>query len=297
MRARGPRARTDSAPTPVDYAGAGLLVVLTVLLAVLLDRRMADTIGTPQKGVMALVLAATLIGFVARERSAPDPIVNFALFRIRMFTVSVLSLLLTATANTALALLMPFYLQDVLHLSPSFIGLIFLTAPVFTILCAAVTGPLTDWIGPRVPTSIGIVMTMAAFLVGWLLTVDSHWMVPTVVMGLVGLGTGFFNTPNQTAILGSVPRAYRGFAAGMIQTVFGMSSLVGTSLTGVLLTVLFRRYTGQPDRRPGPEDPLAFVASMNGIYLACAGLMVVALAASAMRGGARIEAPAAAGRE
>jgi hypothetical protein len=122
-------------------------------------------------------------------------------------------------------------------------------------------------------------------------------MVPTVVMGLVGLGTGFFNTPNQTAILGSVPRAYRGFAAGMIQTVFGMSSLVGTSLTGVLLTVLFRRYTGQPDRRPGPEDPLAFVASMNGIYLACAGLMVVALAASAMRGGARIEAPAAAGRE
>jgi MFS family permease len=296
LRARGQRTRANATPAPVDYAGAGLLVVLTVLLAVLLDRRTAETMGTSQKGVMMVLLAATLVGFVARERRALDPVVNLALFRIRMFTASVSSLFLIATANSALAFLMPFYLQDVLHLSPSFVGLIFLAAPVFTIACAALTGPLTDWIGPRVPTSIGIVMTMAAFLVGWRLRVDSHWMLPAMLMGLVGVGTGFFNTPNQTAILGSVPREYRGFAAGMVQTVFGMSSLVGISLTGVLLTVLFRLYTGQPGRRPGPEDPLAFVAAMNGIYLACAGLMLVALTASVMRGGARITAAADARR-
>jgi MFS family permease len=230
------------------------------------------------------------VGFVAHERRALDPVVNFALFRIRMFTFSVLSLLLVATANGVLAFLMPFYLQEVLHVSPSFMGLIFLAAPVFTITCAAVTGPLTDWIGPRVPTSIGVVMTMGAFGIGGLLRTDSSWTLPVVMMGLAGLGTGFFNTPNQTAVIGSVPKEYRGFAAGMVQTAFGMSSLFGISLTGVLLTLLFRLHARRPDVQPSADNAPAFVAAMNDIYLVCAGLMLVALVASLMRGGARIEA-------
>jgi MFS family permease len=290
LRARGRTRRTGGRPAPIDYAGAGLLVVLTLLLTVLLDRRAADALGTGPKGVMTVALVAALVGFVAHERRAVDPVVNFALFRIRMFTFSVLSLLLIATANGVLAFLMPFYLQEVLHVSPSFMGLIFLAAPVFTITCAAVTGPLTDWIGPRVPTSIGVVMTMGAFGIGGLLRTDSSWTLPALMMGLAGLGTGFFNTPNQTAVIGSVPREYRGFAAGMVQTAFGMSSLLGISLTGVLLTLLFRLHAGRPDVQPSAEDAPAFVAAMNDIYLVCAGLMVVALAASLLRGGARIEA-------
>jgi MFS family permease len=248
--------------------------------------------GAGEKGAMTLALVAALVGFVVHERRALDPVVNLALFRNRMFTFSVLSLLLIATANSALAFLMPFYLQEVLRLSPSFIGLIFLAAPVFTIACAALTGPLTDWIGPRVPTAVGVVTTLGAFLLGWRLGVDSHWLAPALMMALAGVGTGFFNTPNQTAILGSVPKEYRGFAAGMVQTVFGVSSLLGISITGVLLTVLFRHYAGRADVPPGPGDPVAFVAAMNGIYLAGAGLMAVALAASWLRG-ARIEAAAA----
>ena len=115
-------------------------------------------------------------------------------------------------------------------------------------------------------------------------------MLPTALMGLMGLGSGLFNTPNQTAIIGSVPRGYRGFATGIVQTVFGVGSLLGISLAGALLTVMFRYYSGIPDARPSADRPLAFVASMNAIYLGCLALMAVALAASFMRGRTRIEA-------
>ena len=74
---------------------------------------------------------------------------NFALFRIRMFTFSVVSLLVIATATSVIRFLLPFYFQDVLRLSPSSMGLIFLTAPVFTIGLAAVSGWVTDRVGPR----------------------------------------------------------------------------------------------------------------------------------------------------
>ena len=105
---------------------------------------------------MTVIFGATLLGFLAHERRAISPVVNLALFRIRMFTFSVLSLLLIATTISVMSFLMPFYIQDVLGFSASFMGLIFLAAPVFTIGLAAVSGRLTDRIGPRIPASIGV---------------------------------------------------------------------------------------------------------------------------------------------
>lgn len=186
--------------------------------------------------------------------------------------------------------LLPFYIQGVLHLSASSMGLIFLVAPVFTVVCAVLSGRLTDRIGPRTPTSIGVVMTMAAFAVGLFFRTDSRWALPALVMGLIGLGQGFFNTANQTAVIGSVPREYRGFAAGMIQTVFGVGSLLGISLAGVLSTVMFRYRTGLPDARPSADHPLAFVSSMHAVAFACVVLCAIALVASLMRGRTRIKA-------
>ena len=289
-RSEGGRARAGERAS-VDYGGAALLIVLTIALTLLLDRRAAEMLGAAQKALLVLAFVIACGWFVVHERRAQAPVVNFALFRNRMFTFSVLSLLIIATTTSALSFLMPFYLQDVLHLSPSFMGLIFLTAPVFTIALAAASGRLTDQVGPRIPASIGVVMTMAAFLVGAFLRTDSSWMLSALLMGLMGLGSGLFNTPNQTAIITSVPREYRGFAAGMVQTVFGVSSLLGISLSGALLTVLFQRYSGVADARPGADHPVAFVSAMNTIYVVCFLLVAVALAASLMRGKARIEAP------
>jgi EmrB/QacA subfamily drug resistance transporter len=290
MRARGRRRTPTERTPPIDYLGAALLIALTALLTLLLDRRSAETIGAERTGVMALVFGATLLGFLAHERRAVNPVMNLALFRIRMFTFSILSLLLIATTHSVLGLLMPFYIQDVLHFSPSLMGLIFLAAPVFTIGLATASGQLTDRIGPRAPTSIGVLATMAAFAIGLFLRIDSHWLLPALMMALMGVGSGFFNTANQAAIIGSVPREYRGFATGMVQTIFGVAALLGISLGGALLTLAFRHYSGLADAAPSAADPRAFVASMNVTYLACLVLMAVALGASFMRGGTKIEA-------
>jgi MFS family permease len=264
--------------------------VLTVALTWLVDRRSADVLGMGGHGFMALVFAAALVGFLVHERRARDPVVNLALFRIRMFTFSVVSLTVIAITSSVLMLLLPFYMQDVLHQSPSFMGVLFLSAPVFTIALAPVIGRLTDRIGPRIPTTIGVLMTMAAFVVGTSLGIDSHWALPTVLMAFTGLGQGFFNTANQTALIASVPREYRGFATGMVQMSFGLGSLLGTSLGSVLLTVMFRYASGVPHATPSAEDPASFVFAIKATYGVCLALTVVALVASVMRGGAKVGA-------
>jgi len=159
MRARGRPARTAGRAPTVDYVGSALLVVLTVVLTLLVDQRSAEAIGVAQTGVMTAALLLTLAGFVVHERRALNPVVNLALFRIRMFALSALSLLAFAITSSVLTFLLPFYMQDVLHHSASFMGLLFLSAPVLTIGLAPVAGRLTDRIGPRVPASIGLVVS------------------------------------------------------------------------------------------------------------------------------------------
>jgi hypothetical protein len=58
----------------------------------------------------------------------------------------------------------------------------------------------------------------------------------------------------------------------------------------MLLTLAFRYYSGVADATPSAEHPGAFVAAMNVTYFACLVLMIVALLASFMRGGTKIEA-------
>jgi EmrB/QacA subfamily drug resistance transporter len=294
LSARTHRPAPAAGRSAIDYVGAALLVVLTVVLTLLLDRRSGFVITVGEKEIMAVVFAATLVGFLAHERRARNPVVNLALFKIRMFTFSVVSLLLIATTSSVLMLLLPFYMQDILHQSPSFMGLVFLSAPIFTIALAPVVGQITDRIGPRVPTSIGVLTTMAAFLVGTSLGVDSHWTLPVALLALTGLGQGFFNTANQTALLASVPREYRGFATGMVQMVFGLGSLLGTALGSVLLTVMFRYASGLAAATPSAEHPASFVFAMTATYAVCVALTVVALVASVMRGGAKVATRASA---
>jgi MFS family permease len=289
LRARA-RDRQPGRRPSIDYLGAALLVALSVALTLLLDRRSAELFGPGPRALLAAGFAGALAAFLLHERRAAEPIVNLALFRIRMFSFSVASLLVVATTTAAVGFLLPFYLQDVLRLSPSAMGLIFLTAPVFTIALAPISGRLGDHLGPRIPTSIGVLCTMGCFVVGICLQVDSHWVLPALLMALIGIGIGFFNTSNQAAIIGSVPRAYRGFATGMVQTVFGTSALLGISLTGALLTALFRHYTGLAEALPSAADPAAFVAAMRAICWVCLALIGVALVTSVLRGGTRIEA-------
>jgi EmrB/QacA subfamily drug resistance transporter len=292
LRARGRRVVAVERPPSVDYVGAAMLVALTVMLTLVVDRRSAEAIGAGSKSVMLALFALGLAGFVAHERRVANPVVNLGLFRIRMFVFSVLSLLAFATTSSVLTFLLPFYIQDVLHRSPSFMGLLFLSAPVLTISLAVLAGHLTDRVGPRIPATIGLSVVMAAFAIGVGLRVDSHWILPALLLACTGIGQGFFNTPNQTAIIGSVPRAYRGFATGLVQMMFGLGSLLGISLGGALLTQMFRHYSGIPDATPSAHAPGAFVAAMGATYAVCFGVMTLALAASLLRGGRRVEAAA-----
>ena len=201
-----------------------------------------------------------------------------------MFSLSSLSLLLVGVAQVMIGFVLPFYLQDILHLSPSFMGLLFVSAPVFTVTLSPVVGWATDKVGPRLPATIGISFLAGAAFLGSFLQTDSHWTFAVCVLALWGLATAMFFPPNHTAMIASVPAQHRGVATGAIYVMFGLGSTIGVSLGTVLLTAAFRYYSGDASAIPTPANPAVFVRSMNFSFFMGGMMALVAMACSAMRG-------------
>ena len=270
--------------TAVDYLGAALLILVTIALIAIIDYRVMEMVGSGRRFVIIAFFTALFLGFLYREHSTSAPIVDLSLFRIRMFTLSCLSLLMVGATQTTVGFVLPFYLQDILHLSPSFMGLLFISAPIFTVTLSPIAGWLTDKVGPRLPATAGTLVLVMSALLGGFLRTTSHWTFAVVVLGLWGLATALFYPPNHTAMIGSVPAEHRGVATGAVYVMFGLGNTFGISMGTLLLTAAFRYYSGDPSAIPTPTNPVVFVSATNVAFFVSAMIGLVAMSCSLMRG-------------
>ena len=250
----------------IDYRGAVLFLVLTVIATLLFDQKVAQALGRGQEILLGAVFLAVFWFFLKHEKSVASPMINIGIFSMPIFTYGSVGLLLSNINQSLTTFITPFYLQDVLKLSPSFIGLLFLIPSVFSMVLSPVSGALTDRIGSRVLLILGVLILMVSFVVGGILRTDSHWILSAILLGLSGIGSAFFNTASQAAMIRALPKEQWGTAIGIINGIFGLGHMLGISLSGIFLTWAFRYYTGMADVTPDPSNRDIFVASMNLTY-------------------------------
>ncbi len=250
----------------IDYRGAVLFLVLTVIATLLFDQKVAQALGRGQEILLGAVFLAVFWFFLKHEKSVASPMINIGIFSMPIFTYGSVGLLLSNINQSLTTFITPFYLQDVLKLSPSFIGVLFLIPSVFSMVLSPVSGALTDRIGSRVLLILGVLILMVSFVVGGILRTDSHWILSAILLGLSGIGSAFFNTASQAAMIRALPKEQWGTAIGIINGIFGLGHMLGISLSGILLTWAFRYYTGMADATPDPSHRDIFVASMNLTY-------------------------------
>lgn len=264
----------------VDYRGALLFLGLAILATVLLDQKIAAVIGAGNQALLGLAFVGMLWRFISREKTISSPMIDLSFFSIPIFGYGSVGLLICCITQGLVTFITPFYLQDVLKLSPTFMGIIFLVPSLLSMALSPVSGAMTDRIGARSLLITGVVILMAAFLIGANLQADSHWVRPTLLLALTGIGSAFFNTPSQAAMISSLPKEHWGTAIGIINGIFGLGHILGISLSGIFLTLAFRFYSGDPGTTPNPGDIQVFVASMNVTYLFAFGISLIPLLTS-----------------
>ena len=259
--------REDVKDTAIDFTGAILLMATYSLFLYAINQ--LPHVGWRDPTVAIMLILSLLAGalFVFVELKSRMPILSFSLFRNRLFTASMLSLFFITSTQSAISFLMPFYLQNILHFSPTHMGWILIANSLVIVLVAPVAGWLSDRMGSRLLCTVGSgLIVIGQFFIGSL-AIDSS--IPRIIFPLllIGLGWAIFNSPNQSAILGSVPRDKVGTASGMNTTAARTGGAMGVALSATLFTYglatagLSRAQVESPES--WGEAPEVFVRSFN----------------------------------
>jgi EmrB/QacA subfamily drug resistance transporter len=263
---------------------AGALIMFVALGAYALAMTIGQETGFVQPLILGL-LAVGLIGvvaFVLVERRVSDPMIAPEMFNNILFGVNlVMGFLVFIMIGGQFVI--PFFLELVEGYNTIQVGLMMMVFPVMMGLFAPISGALSDRFGSRVISLIGLV----AVVIGCLLLSTLHAGVG--VWGYVwrmaplGIGMGMFNSPNNSAIMGTAPRERLGVASGLmaLSRILGQTS--GLPLAGVVFTALVLAHTTLPagaDVTTAP--PAALVYGLDGTFRAAAAIIAVSTALAAV---------------
>ncbi len=185
-------------------------------------------------GAAVVVLAGFLLQQRARQHS--QPLVPFALFRDRNYTV--MSVVSAAVSIGMIGFFLPttIYFQSVLGYSALKAGLVMCPASLVSMPLAPLAGRLTDRIGGKYILMTGL--SLYAIGCAWMVSIaqpDSDWPIFLPPMIVAGLGIGCVFAPMATMAMENVAPPMAGAASGVLNTVRQVGSVIGSAAVGALL--------------------------------------------------------------
>ncbi|WP_339062274.1 MFS transporter [Tepidibacillus marianensis] len=268
---------------------AGALILFLSLISILFALSYTEKWGWNNSYIISLlIIGALLLGmFIFIEKKVKDPMVDLAIFQDRLFSMGNLSSLLSFIAQFSVILLMPFYLQQLREYEPSQAGLLFIPMPLTTLFIAPISGAISDRIDTRYLSSLGMaVTTLGMWQLSLLHAHSSHFSIILAMM-TIGLGSGMFQTPNNSAIMGSVPKPRIGIASSMLATMRNLGMVLGVAISGAIFTGRSQSLTHSLMQKGIGGIQLktqSFTGAMHDAFLVSAIIAGIAVFTSLIRG-------------
>jgi EmrB/QacA subfamily drug resistance transporter len=220
-----------------DVPGA-LLVTGALMLGVYTIVGPAATHGWGSGGALRLggLTAVLLVAFVAREATAPRPLVPLRIFRSRNVSGTNAIQILIVAGMFATFFLGSLYLQRILGYDALQIGLAFLPA---TLVMGVLSLRYSEWLimrfGPRPPMLTGLVLIALSLALFARAPVDGDYAAHVLpVMLLLGVGAGISFPALVTVAMADVAPADAGLASGLVNTTAQAGGALGLAVLATL---------------------------------------------------------------
>jgi len=229
-------AHVNETTDPVDHLG-GVLSILGVVALVLA----INFAPSPGEGTVALVAGTVavvaLLGFVLRQRTAPEPLFDLHIAARRIFWVAALAGLIVFGTLMGAMFVGEQFMQNVLGYSTLRAGASVVPAAVAMIAAAPVSARLIGRFGSRVTLLAGYAFLLTSFIVMLTLwTATSAYDVVALAFVLMGIGVGLSGTPASHSLTGSVPVHRAGMASGTADLQRDLGGSIMQSILGAILT-------------------------------------------------------------
>jgi MFS family permease len=238
-------------PAKIDWLGntafaVGLIAVLTGIVYSLLPYGGHPT-GWTNPWVLAAVFGglAVLGLFVWIELHVPEPMFQLGLFRIRAFTAGNIAGLLGALGRGGLQFMLIIWLQGIwlpqhgysFDRTPLWAGIYMIPLTLGFLLLGPISGVLSDRYGARLFATGGLIISGATFLLLELLPINFSYVWFALLIFLFAVGMGLFFSPNQAAVMNSLPPEQRGAGAGMLNTFQNSATVLSMGLFFTIVTL------------------------------------------------------------
>ena len=281
--------RGSASDRKFDWPGAALSTA--TLITFLQTLTWASVVGFDNPAIILsfALFTGLLAGFILWELRTPTPMMDVRLFKRRLFSLGVSANYIGFVGMSSVRFLMPFYLQAVLGMSPSQVGLMVVPGAVCMIIMGPLSGRLSDKLGWRLFTIGGLLTSICGLLTLATLRTDSHFAVAAVGMVMQSAGMGTFYAPNNSSILSAVEPSKYGVISGFLNLVRNAGNLSGIAIGTVMVTTTMAVLGHEPTlasvSSSGGEALLAaFTSGLRVTYIGMAAIVLAGVAASAYRG-------------
>jgi EmrB/QacA subfamily drug resistance transporter len=251
--------------------------------------------GSPQLVATMVTAVAALASALWVERRVPDPVVDLALLRNRVFAFANITFTVAMLALFAVGFLLPFYLEDLRGYDALQAGLLLTPLPLTLAAVAPLSGALADRVGSRWLPPLGLALACVGLLLLSRLAATSSNTYLIFCLILTGIGQGVFQAPNTRALMGAAPARQQGAASGMLATGRVIGQSLSIAIAGAVLTSYGAAAAGaqltagrgklNAEQTRALQD--TFTAGMHAAFLVCAALAALGVVTSLVRGNER----------
>jgi EmrB/QacA subfamily drug resistance transporter len=261
-----------------DFTGAAtlFLCLFSLLMALTLGQKAGFIQLLPLSLFTGSALFLALFLFV--EMRVQQPIIELKLFRNSLFSIGVVTGWQAFFAVSGTFVLLPFYLETVRGYGPAQSGLLLAIIPLFIGVTAPIAGSLSDKLGTRPIAATGLSILALGYLGLSLLSIDTEMRGYALRLVPIGLGLGIFQSPNNSAVMGSVPRARLGIASGMLAFTRSLGQITGVATLGAVWAARTFAYQGEMPAG-GDVTTASASAQVAGMQDAFQFLMMVVIVA------------------
>jgi len=217
-----------------DFAGAGTMFIfmtsLLFALSISQDRGFDNFVVL---GLMGIALIAFVV-FILIERKSPYPMMNLNMFRNRQFSINLITGFMVFVCTAGTTLLFPLFLQNVLQYGSGQTGLMLALTPLVVSIVAPLSGALSDRTGSRPITTLGLFVLALGFIAVSTLTETTSTIGYLLRFIPIGIGIGLFQSPNNSAVMGSVPRENLGVASGLLSLTRTVGQTTGIAILSAI---------------------------------------------------------------
>jgi len=239
----------------------GLVVMAIALTAFALGMthgQDAGGFGNPiTLGLLGLAFIGLLI-FLWQESRIASPLLDLSLFQNRPFSLSLLTAILVFIVIAGSIFILPFFLELVLKYSTSHVGLLLAVSPVLGGIVAPLSGNLSDHFGTRTISLMGLVLMIIGCLSISTFSAEITDLDYILRVAPFGIGLGMFQSPNNSAILGSVPPERLGIASGLLSLTRTLGQTTGVPLLGAIFAGMVLMQSASAMVTDAPPDALVF---------------------------------------